>query len=335
MIQVIFNSENLTSCWGYNTNMENLDQLIAKFKEVKEELEKGKSMVGKMKGSGTTQLTSPKDMGRANMLHDAVSGAYQPAATPAKKLTGLDRIKAVSSEPIKKDENDTHLRPVNKLPGKPETGHTYDKYGYNITAPVPKVKPAGAHLEPVGGRVNSLGSQSPVGEKTVNERPSGAKTITAQTSTVTKSEASPKFTKTINVSSRPDTNMAMSCSEKLSLNKGGQWNIEPVKKVEELSKPSVSGAQHRAMEAAAHGHSTLGIPKSVGQDFSEADKGKHFGKDEDKKCSDCGMPTKTCKCSMKKAECGKCHSDPCECQTTGINVDKMDGGGPTGVGSGI
>jgi hypothetical protein len=31
------------------------------------------------------------------------------------------------------------------------------------------------------------------------------------------------------------------------------------------------------MEAAAHGHSTLGIPKSVGQDFADADKGKSFG----------------------------------------------------------
>jgi len=42
--------------------------------------------------------------------------------------------------------------------------------------------------------------------------------------------------------------------------------------------PSVSGPQHRAMEAAAHGHSTLGIPKSVGQDFVNADKGKKFAK---------------------------------------------------------
>jgi 8-oxo-dGTP pyrophosphatase MutT (NUDIX family) len=40
---------------------------------------------------------------------------------------------------------------------------------------------------------------------------------------------------------------------------------------------SVSGPQHRAMEAAAHGHSTLGIPKNVGEEFSEKDKGKTFG----------------------------------------------------------
>jgi len=35
--------------------------------------------------------------------------------------------------------------------------------------------------------------------------------------------------------------------------------------------PSVSEKQHRAMEAAKHGHSTLGIPKSVGEDYVAAD----------------------------------------------------------------
>ena len=35
--------------------------------------------------------------------------------------------------------------------------------------------------------------------------------------------------------------------------------------------PSVSAAQHRAMEAAAHGHGTLGIPKRVGEEFVAAD----------------------------------------------------------------
>ncbi len=35
--------------------------------------------------------------------------------------------------------------------------------------------------------------------------------------------------------------------------------------------PSVSARQHRAMEAAAHGHSTLGIPESVGKEFVAAD----------------------------------------------------------------
>jgi hypothetical protein len=39
---------------------------------------------------------------------------------------------------------------------------------------------------------------------------------------------------------------------------------------------SVSEEQHNAMEAAAHGESNLGIPKSVGEEFEKADKGKSF-----------------------------------------------------------
>lgn len=35
--------------------------------------------------------------------------------------------------------------------------------------------------------------------------------------------------------------------------------------------PSVSEKQRRAMQAAAHGKSTLGIPKKVGKEFAAAD----------------------------------------------------------------
>jgi hypothetical protein len=52
-----------------------------------------------------------------------------------------------------------------------------------------------------------------------------------------------------------------------------------LKKLEEPHEggdESVSEEQHRAMEAAAHGQSNLGIPKEVGKEFSEADKGKTF-----------------------------------------------------------
>ena len=37
--------------------------------------------------------------------------------------------------------------------------------------------------------------------------------------------------------------------------------------------PPVSQAQRAAMHAAAEGHSALGIPKKVGQEFSSADPG--------------------------------------------------------------
>ena len=45
---------------------------------------------------------------------------------------------------------------------------------------------------------------------------------------------------------------------------------------EEVKDESVSEPQHKAMEAAAHGESNLGIPKKVGEEFSQADKGKNF-----------------------------------------------------------
>jgi hypothetical protein len=38
--------------------------------------------------------------------------------------------------------------------------------------------------------------------------------------------------------------------------------------------PSVSDKQRKAMQAAAHGHSTIGIPASVGKEFAAADSRK-------------------------------------------------------------
>lgn len=37
--------------------------------------------------------------------------------------------------------------------------------------------------------------------------------------------------------------------------------------------PPVSERQRRAMQAAAHGNSTLGIPQKVGKEFSQSDPG--------------------------------------------------------------
>ena len=49
--------------------------------------------------------------------------------------------------------------------------------------------------------------------------------------------------------------------------------IEGLEKAEILSKPPVSEAQRRAMGAAAGGNLTLDIPKKVGKEFIDADKG--------------------------------------------------------------
>ena len=74
-----------------------------------------------------------------------------------------------------------------------------------------------------------------------------------------------------------------------------ELNMENVKKVLELIEhfgekgpsggkelsgetldESATSEQHKAMEAAAHGKSNLGIPKEVGKEFADADKGKSF-----------------------------------------------------------
>jgi len=47
--------------------------------------------------------------------------------------------------------------------------------------------------------------------------------------------------------------------------------------------PSKSKAQHNAMEAAAHGKSTIGIPAKVAKEFVEADKKDKSYKKTDKK----------------------------------------------------
>jgi len=62
-----------------------------------------------------------------------------------------------------------------------------------------------------------------------------------------------------------------------------------IKAVEVLSKPPVSEQQRKAMFAAANGKSTLGIPKSVGKEFADADTGGKLPKKKDKaeKGEDC------------------------------------------------
>ena len=47
--------------------------------------------------------------------------------------------------------------------------------------------------------------------------------------------------------------------------------------------PSVSGKQARAMQAAAHGASKIGIPKKVGEEFAAADKHEPPGAEKTEK----------------------------------------------------
>ena len=98
----------------------------------------------------------------------------------------------------------------------------------------------------------------------------------------------------------------MEIDKNLSMGYGEQTTNPPagghLSLAEPLAKPPVSEAQRRAMGAAASGHSTLGIPKKVGEKFIEEDKG---GKLPEAKKSDSKV-IKCKKCSKSHPEMEKC-----------------------------
>lgn len=284
--------------------MDKLDQLITKFKEAKEELEKariasaapsiiaddqarakalgaptnpnapvakeeekdeeveksmlsGKTMAAQMKGGGSTQLTSPGDTGRSNFYTEAMHGAYQPKAaaspvptakvvTKPTKLTGLDRVKAAASQPITKDEGETKPAPkISKLTtAMPKLKEGFRAHPGAYTRPQPPGPTSVLHPTGTGAAVrgtaeptHNIRSPSSVtqpairgsAETTQAAKPAathGAIPVRAPTSLIRKEEVGPKFEKTINSSTDPDANVVKGCGEKLSLNKGGQWDIK-------------------------------------------------------------------------------------------------------------
>ena len=73
--------------------------------------------------------------------------------------------------------------------------------------------------------------------------------------------------------------------------------------------PSTSKKQHNFMEAVAHNPSfakKVGVPQSVGKDFSAADKGRKFSKGGDMKHEDVKMDKKMMQKAVNKHE-GRLH----------------------------
>ena len=73
--------------------------------------------------------------------------------------------------------------------------------------------------------------------------------------------------------------------------------------------PSTSKKQHKFMEAIAHSPSfakKVGVPQSVGKDFSSADKGRKFSKGGDMKHSDVKMDKGMMQKAVNKHE-GRLH----------------------------
>jgi len=98
--------------------------------------------------------------------------------------------------------------------------------------------------------------------------------------------------------------------------------------------PSKSAKQHRFMEAIAHSPSfakKVGVPQSVGKDFSKADKGKTFKRGGEMATSKMGKPMM--KAGMSMAKDGMKRPTPmADTAMTGMmkkggKVKKMAGGG--------
>jgi 8-oxo-dGTP pyrophosphatase MutT (NUDIX family) len=62
----------------------------------------------------------------------------------------------------------------------------------------------------------------------------------------------------------------------MALDEGGLMRLLDALEDTKGADESATEPQHKAMEAAAHGESDLGIPKAVGEEFAQADKGKTF-----------------------------------------------------------
>ena len=231
--------------------------------KVEEKVEKSmlssKSIVGQMKGGGSTKLTSPSDTGRSNFYTEAMHGAYQPKAvapaapaakvvTKPTKLTGLDRIKAAASQPITKDEGETKPAPkISKLTtAMPKLKEGFLAHPGAYTRPQPLGPTSTLHPTGTGAAVrgtaeptHNIRSPNAVTQPAIRgtaevTQPAksapgahGAIPVRAPKSLIRKDEVGPKFEKTINSSTDPEVNnVAKGCSEKLSLNKNGQWDIK-------------------------------------------------------------------------------------------------------------
>jgi len=102
--------------------------------------------------------------------------------------------------------------------------------------------------------------------------------------------------------------------------------------------PSTSKKQHNLMEAVAHNPAfakKVGIPQSVGKDFSKADKGRKFKEGGTMKHDDLAADKKLIKKAFgmhdKQEHPGK-HTDLSKLKKGGMAMKKMAKGGSTGMG---
>ena len=293
----------------------------------------------------------------------ASMGAPSNPTNPNKpaKLTGLDRIKAESQKPItattvKKDEDEDK-----------EDDEKKDlKKGLFSSASTSPKKPFVPSFQ---GHKAALGA--------VTGAQTNAKGVTTERSfdplkqeTSKKKFISVPFGKTVNQSYTPQTNMAMSCGEKVSLSKAGQWSLSkedddktPISptKLNEHGKAALSAPKnewHPGQTIVGKLHDLpRGDPNQKHQDYvapkpapgakvspittsipklkPAGEKYARVSGEPSVKKDETGMPKGTVAKDEASDHCSKCEKKPCVCiKTKGVLVDKMDGGDMS-VGGGV
>lgn len=150
----------------------------------------------------------------------------------------------------------------------------------------------------------------------------------------------PSVKKNVNQSYSPSPNGDMAMSEKLECSANGQWNLTKThigfKKLQGKLEEEGKSKESAGAIAASIGRKKYGAKKMAEMAHKSEDMEKDGLGDAIKNLKSSTKVTSAMNAmrapTMKAEACSKCHASPCECQTTGVNVDKFDGAEMVGDG---
>lgn len=288
---------------GYNDLMDNLAQLISMLKEAKEELTKSNSteelekyaspftMFGSSrkaapvaapakpaKLTGSDKIAAVSKQPIQSMVSDDKQRAATGAPAPIKpKLTGLDRIKAESQRPIesmtskiKKDEDEEKVK--KSMAGDMKGG------GNSLTHPANMERANTFHAAmngafqpkaaPAGPMMPKAGPAAPAKKLTGMDRIKAMSQQPITKADLLKQSCSDKpFSKTVNGSYGAGANESdMAMSEKLSLDKGGQWSLKKKVRDPEVGSPAAMENGSTVEGAGKSMNGRVGDPRHLNRD---------------------------------------------------------------------
>jgi uncharacterized phage infection (PIP) family protein YhgE len=262
--QIYFGKSNLLT--GYNDFMENLDLLIAKFKEVKEELvkadsglhgtvegfmgglkalpkgsaERGKFITAHMNHAPFITAMSNHPQGKqlhatlTSHLNSAANAGFKPGAANVvvKSEDVVDDLeKALLSPKAQAQQHAMYesskavapkaAEPAPKMPSTTERSARANMLADFTPSVTPKVTPAAPAKKLTGIDKIKAQAQKPIIKNDIFKQ-----------ETAKKDYANQSFEKTVNGTPPPPPPsqsvlpLLRSCGEKVSLNKGGQWNLD-------------------------------------------------------------------------------------------------------------